>query len=62
MNNKTKLLNVTMEFEDEISELEGEDAQKWIDWLNKALAIYQTRSYAYNPELNFKITQKEEKP
>lgn len=58
MNKQPKLLKVTMEFEDEISELTGAEAEMWYKWVNSALAVYQTRGWASNPELNFKVTQK----
>lgn len=55
-----KIIKVTMEFENEIVEVSGEDAQRWLEWVNGALGFVQVRGQP-SPEIKFTKTKKETK-
>ena len=53
----SKLLKVTMEFEDKIQELSGEDAQKWLDACNSITTMSWIHGNSF-PKFNWQIKEK----
>jgi hypothetical protein len=51
----SKLLKVTMEFDDKIQVLEGEEAQKWLDACNATCVMEHIHGRPF-PEFKWKIT------
>jgi hypothetical protein len=53
----SKLLKVTMEFEDKVQTLEGEEAQRWLTALNGQCTMEHVHGRPF-PEFKWKIKDK----
>jgi len=56
----SKIIKVTMEFQDFIQELLGEDAEKWLEACNNTAVMEHIHGRSF-PHFEWKITQKEVK-
>jgi hypothetical protein len=54
----SKLLRITMEFEDITQVLEGDDAQKWLDACNSICVMEHVHGRPF-PEFNWKEIEKQ---
>jgi hypothetical protein len=54
----SKLIKVTLEFEDEILEVEGEDCFAWHERVSVLETLSASREWLNLPEVNWKKTKK----